>query len=70
MPTPPSRFKPPESFTTEDHVRSMRGEKIENEDFLAYKRDALDAAGLTDDDVELEPAEMTAQQHYAKQQQR
>jgi hypothetical protein len=70
MPTPPSRHKEPATFTPDEHLRSMRGETILSDEYVAYRSDALHAAGL-DDEVIDEPgdkalADLTPDEHLAE----
>lgn len=55
MPKPPPKYKPEQEYTPDEVLRSMRGERIESEEFRRYHADALRAAGLTQEADAVEP---------------
>jgi len=48
---PPSKYKALEDFNPDDHYRALRGERVLSDEYIAYKNDALHAAGLGDEVV-------------------
>jgi hypothetical protein len=67
MPTPPARLKNPATFSPDEVYRSMHGETILSPEFVAYRNDAMKAAGLDDeviDEAGAKPlADRTPDQH-------
>lgn len=50
--TPPRRFKTDEELTTAEHLdRISSGRMPETDEYRAYRRQTLEAAGLEDDDA-------------------
>ena len=72
---PPPKFNDDiAAYTPDEHLRQMRGERIISTEYIAYRNDALLAAGL-DDEVIAEVgaktlAEFTPEDHLADLQQR
>ncbi|MDP1849561.1 MAG: hypothetical protein Q8K79_17380 [Solirubrobacteraceae bacterium] len=72
---PPPKFNDNiDTYTPDEHLRHLRGERIVSSEYIAYRNDALSAAGL-DDEVIAEAgakplADFTPDDHLADIQQR
>ncbi len=66
---PPSKYKSLEDFNPDDHYRALRGERVLSDEYIAYKNDALHAAGLDDEvvaEADAKPvADWTPDEHLA-----